>query len=122
MKVNPAFTSQIGKVKYLRRNGLSVHEAAAYTIARRALGFKEKLPSDMRHLIPEANKRKHHWSQWRLIHNSIKEYKPEYFYAYIPYKQFNSIKEMNKYFSSIPEQKQNNICTLPAVIPDSIPA
>ena len=122
MKVSPAFTSQIGKVKYLRRNGLSVHEAAAYTIARRALGFKEKLPSDMRHLIPEANKRKHHWSQWRLIHNSIKEYKPEYFYAYIPYKQFNSIKEMNKYFSSIPEQKQNNICTLPAVIPDSIPA
>ena len=42
--VNPAYTSIIGRVKFARRYGLSVHEAASVTIARRAMGYSEKLP------------------------------------------------------------------------------
>ena len=43
-EVNPAYTSQIGKMKYMKRFGISIHEAASFVIARRAMGFKEKLP------------------------------------------------------------------------------
>lgn len=44
LKVNPAYTSQLGKIKYSTLHGLSVHEAAALMIGRRGMGFKEKLP------------------------------------------------------------------------------
>jgi hypothetical protein len=42
-KVNPAFTSVIGKVKYSEMYGLTVHESAAFVIGRRGLGFDEKI-------------------------------------------------------------------------------
>ncbi|MGM7722553.1 IS200/IS605 family accessory protein TnpB-related protein [Metabacillus sp. Hm71] len=43
-KVNPAYTSVIGRFKYSEKYGLSVHEAASFVIARRGLGFEEKVP------------------------------------------------------------------------------
>lgn len=43
-KVNPAYTSVIGRFKYSTKYGLSVHEAAAFVIARRGLGYQEKIP------------------------------------------------------------------------------
>lgn len=42
--VNPAYTSQIGKIKWMRRYGITIHESAAFAIGRRALGLKEALP------------------------------------------------------------------------------
>jgi IS605 OrfB family transposase len=71
--VNPAFTSQMGKVKYMRRHGLSVHEAAAYVIARRGMGLSEKLPAQLMELIPAKKRDRHHWSHWRYLHNKLKE-------------------------------------------------
>lgn len=44
LKVNPAYTSVVGRLKYARPKGLSVHQAAAGAIARRGQGFTEKLP------------------------------------------------------------------------------
>ena len=44
IKVNPAFTSQLGNIKYSTLHGLTVHEAAAMMVGRRGMGFKEKLP------------------------------------------------------------------------------
>lgn len=46
-KVNPAYTSVIGRFKYSKLYGLSVHEAASFVIGRRGLGFKEKLSSEV---------------------------------------------------------------------------
>lgn len=43
-EVNPAYTSLIGKIKFSKRYGLSVHHAAALCIARRTHGFSELLP------------------------------------------------------------------------------
>lgn len=40
--VNPAYTSKIGKQKYADRRKLTVHNSAAYVIARRGQGFKDK--------------------------------------------------------------------------------
>lgn len=43
-EVDPSYTSQIGKVKYSKQKGLSVHRCASYVIARRGMGYKERLP------------------------------------------------------------------------------
>jgi len=43
-RVHPAYTSIIGKYKYATSLGLSFHQAAALVIARRGLGFRERIP------------------------------------------------------------------------------
>jgi IS605 OrfB family transposase len=47
-RVNPAYTSVIGKIKYATAKGWSVHAAAAGVIARRAQGFVEKAPASVK--------------------------------------------------------------------------
>ena len=49
--VHPAYTSIIGKYKYATAYGLSFHQAAAFVIARRGLGFHERIPKKIQHLI-----------------------------------------------------------------------
>jgi IS605 OrfB family transposase len=71
-EVNPAYTSQIGKMKYMKRYGISIHEAASYVIARRAMGFKEQLPSVLRALLPEKMIGSHHWAQWGYVSKMLK--------------------------------------------------
>ena len=43
IKVNPAYTSQIAKTKYCPDRKIPVHSGAAYVIARRGQGFKDRL-------------------------------------------------------------------------------
>ena len=43
IEVNPAYTSVIGKAKYIHRLGVSIHQAAAFAIARRCMRLKEKV-------------------------------------------------------------------------------
>ena len=45
--VNPAYTSVIGRFKYTKMYGLSVHEAASFVIGRRGLDFDEKIPKEL---------------------------------------------------------------------------
>ncbi|MCQ6282393.1 hypothetical protein [Bacillus sp. EB600] len=71
-EVNPAYTSQIGKMKYMKRFGISIHEAASFVIARRAMGFKEKLPPVLGTLLPEKIVGTHHWAQWGYISKMLK--------------------------------------------------
>jgi IS605 OrfB family transposase len=42
--VNPAYTSFIGKIKFMPYYKKNIHTMAAYTIGRRALGLQERLP------------------------------------------------------------------------------
>lgn len=42
IEVNPAYTSQIAKKKYCRIRKIPVHNGAAYVIARRGQGYKDK--------------------------------------------------------------------------------
>ncbi len=46
-KVNPAYSSVIGRFKYAKMYGLSVHEAASFVIGRRGLDFEEKIPKEL---------------------------------------------------------------------------
>lgn len=84
IEVNPAFTSVIGTIKFKSGYGLSTHQAAALTIARRANGFGETLRSRAKPLafakadgasnltknalpLPVRNRAKHVWSDWRKV-------------------------------------------------------
>ena len=51
IKVHPAYTSVIGKLKYSPMLSIDKDVAGAYVIGRRGLGFKEKLPKNYRELL-----------------------------------------------------------------------
>jgi len=55
IKVNPAYTSIIGKLKYSPLYNIDKDTAGAYVIARRGLGFKERLPKNYRGLLKDAD-------------------------------------------------------------------
>ena len=54
IKVNPAYTSIIGKLKYAPLYNIDKDTAGAYVIARRGLGFKERLPKKYKDLLKDA--------------------------------------------------------------------
>ncbi|WP_310461034.1 IS200/IS605 family accessory protein TnpB-related protein [Sphaerotilus sp.] len=90
--VNPAYTSVIGAVNHAARLGISVHAAAAFAIARRGLGLKERpfaayrsTATDCQHgiaavpvrngghvtfALPARNRAKHVWTQWAAVRSS----------------------------------------------------
>ena len=81
-KVNSAFTSVIGKLKYQKMYNLSIHESASYVIGRRGLGLNEKLslykyPSNyvkefVLDLAGDRAKRVHSWVLWRKLRDNNK--------------------------------------------------
>ncbi len=78
--INPAYTSQIGKMKYMRPKGLAVHQAAAYVIARRGMGLNESIPAYLVKFLPKshatmAGKYKHTWHWWNYFTREIKRNK-----------------------------------------------
>lgn len=69
--VNPAYTSIIGLVKYMKMYGLASDEAAALVIARRGMNLSEKIPDSITAYF-EVNSEKHVWSQWSQLNKAIK--------------------------------------------------
>jgi IS605 OrfB family transposase len=53
IKVNPAYTSVIGKIKYAPTYNIDKDIASAYVIARRGLGFKERIPKNYEKLLED---------------------------------------------------------------------
>jgi hypothetical protein len=81
-QVNPAYTSLIGRVKFARRYGLSIHQAAALTIGRRYLCGSERMPLALSKIpdgkdglvtlsLPARNRDKHVWSLWRQLSKKL---------------------------------------------------
>jgi len=54
IKVSPAYTSIIGKLKYAPLYNIDKDTAGAYVIARRGLGFKERLPKNYKELLKDT--------------------------------------------------------------------
>jgi len=72
--VNPAYTSIIGKFKFSEGYGISTHMAAAFAIARRGLGFGERLRTKTQvrsHLPVNRNRCRHVWSDWGLLSQKV---------------------------------------------------
>ena len=76
-QVNPAFSSVIGRVKFMERCGLSVHQAAALVLARRFLGCAEGIPCQricpvgsgvrVAFSVPARKRVKHVWTLWGCV-------------------------------------------------------
>ena len=76
-QVNPAFSSVIGRVKFMERYGLSVHQAAALVLARRLLGYSERIPRrrvcpvgngvQVAFTVPARKRVKHVWTYWGAV-------------------------------------------------------
>jgi hypothetical protein len=68
--VNPAYTSLIGLVKYLRMYGLSSDVAAALVVARRAMRLSERIPHSITAFLG-VKPGKHVWSAWNQLNKLI---------------------------------------------------
>ena len=85
-QVNPAYSSVIGsvigRVKFVERYGLSVHQAAALVLARRSLGFSERIPRrwicpvgngvHVAFALPARKRVKHVWTYWGAISGQLR--------------------------------------------------
>ncbi len=69
--VNPAYSSIIGLMQYLRMYGLASDEAAALIIARRGMKLSERIPCSLT-AYSEVNLEKHVWSEWNQLNKKIK--------------------------------------------------
>ena len=68
IRIDPSYTSMIGKLKYVRDKGLSIHQAAGYVIARKGLGYKEKILSEYRVFIKAKQPL---IKQWEIIAKKV---------------------------------------------------
>ena len=76
-QVNPAYSSVIGRVKFMERYGLTVHQAAALALARRLLGCSERVPrrrecpdgrgGHVAFSVPARKRVKRVWTYWGVI-------------------------------------------------------
>lgn len=57
VQVNPAYSSVIGKHKYASAYGMSIHESAAFVLARRGQGRDEQLPKKIVAQFPQLHDR-----------------------------------------------------------------
>ena len=81
-QVNPAYSSVIGRVKFMERYGLTVHQAAAMVLARRLLGCSERIPSrlvcpvgngvQVAFTVPVRKRVKHVWTYWGAIAGQLR--------------------------------------------------
>lgn len=77
IKVNPAYSSLIGLVKFVKRYGLSSDTAAAMALARRAMRLSERVPAKSAYLFDNG---KHVWSHWHELHKELKRFRRHSFY------------------------------------------
>ena len=81
-QVNPAYSSVVGRVKFMERYGLTVHQAAALVLARRSLGFSERIPRrwvcpigngvHIAFTVPVRKRVKHVWTYWGAISGQLR--------------------------------------------------
>ena len=81
-QVNPAYSSIIGRVKFMERYGLSVHQAAALVLARRLLGCSERIPRlrvcpvgngvHVAFTVPARKRVKHVWTYWAAVWRQLR--------------------------------------------------
>ena len=92
-KIDPAYTSQMGKFLFMRRYGMSIHQAAAYTIGLVGLELYDKLVPDARMLnllktkegiVPEFSQETYK-TIWARITKAFSGIPKHFFYRSIPY-------------------------------------
>ena len=82
IQVNPAYSSVIGRVKFMERYGLTVHQATALVLARRLLGCSERIPRrwvapmgngvQVAFIVPVRKRVKHVWTYWGVVSGQLR--------------------------------------------------
>jgi IS605 OrfB family transposase len=67
---NPAYSSVVGRYKYMQHYGISVHLAASLVLARRGLRCSERPPANYTPYLAE-HKYGHVWSFWRKFSQAV---------------------------------------------------
>jgi IS605 OrfB family transposase len=103
-KINPAYTSVIGRHKFMARYGLSVHHSAAMVIARRIFNYDEKPNrismtednvvldgkcSKYMQKLPVRNDSQHEWKYWASVVRKNKPLALSHFRSIYPGGTFN---------------------------------
>jgi IS605 OrfB family transposase len=100
VKVNPAFTSVIGMMKYCPQYFIDKDVAGAYVIGRKALGFKEEIPENYKKLL--ENQIYIQYALWRLgkmeeeLKNKLNQEKNKY-KAYSIKRDLRKLKKEKKF-------------------------
>ena len=81
-QVNPAYSSVMGRVKFMERYGLTVHQAAALVLARRLLGCSERIPRrwvapigngvHIAFTVPVRKRVQHVWTYWGAVSRQLR--------------------------------------------------
>lgn len=95
IEINPAYTSQIGKFLYMKKLGISIHEAASYAIGLKGMEMLDKLLPDKRMyaLLSEPARNRYEEKKdttsvmglWRMIYRAFQGVNTHMFYRNIPY-------------------------------------
>lgn len=105
IKINPAYTSQIGKILYMRKLGISIHEAASYVIGLKGMGIwnlmvpdtemTDRLTPALKDKVLNGDDIQSLMDVWRYISNKLKGVFTHSFYRKIPY-QYKKWEELTK--------------------------
>lgn len=82
IKVNPAYTSQQGKLLYVKKYGMSIHEGASATIGRRAMGIDTHLPDCIRRDLPPDKRSLSVLQQWKAAYKAAKKLRASDMYGF----------------------------------------
>ena len=87
--IDPSYTSFIGKIRYMRRYGLSIHEAASYTIGLKGLDLIDikEVPEEFKNITSSISS----------LYKKINKFNKHNFYKQIPI--FKNEKEMLSFFN-----------------------
>lgn len=95
IRIDPVYTSQMGKFLFMRKFGLSVHVAASYAIGLKGMERIDLLKPDQRliDLLPKATKDKATNATeikdiipaWKKLTDTFRGIRPHFFYRQLPY-------------------------------------
>jgi len=93
IQVPAYYSSLIGRVKYQKIYGLSIHQSAALVLARRAMGLKENVPNQMMSVLFAKEAKKGHqvhdlFRHWKKVQTWISAIKKRAFQNHVHYKHW----------------------------------
>ena len=93
VEVPAYYSSLIGRVKYQKQYGLSVHQSAAFVLARRAMRFEEKIPKELVLVLFAKEAKKGHqpsdlFKHWKKVSTWLSNIQQELYKIGFPYKSW----------------------------------
>lgn len=87
------YSSLIGRMKYQKSYGLSIHQSAALVLARRAMGYKEKIPKQLMLVLFAAEAKKGHqisdlFKHWKKVQTWISAVKDQAYQNHDKYRHW----------------------------------